>query len=79
MMMPSTISPSPNSQASPGPSLEQAPLFKARRLLSFVDSVVHELLAEEVRLKSHARNGLLSMPNQTVLVVLSKSSSSSQN
>ncbi|CAB4279072.1 unnamed protein product [Prunus armeniaca] len=50
-----------------------------RNPLPSVDSVLNELLAEEVRLTSHAGTGLLPLPNQTVFAAQSRSFHSSQN
>ena len=43
-----------------------------RSPLPYVDSVVSELLAEEIRLKSYFEKGILSAPNPSVLAVPSK-------
>ncbi|XP_022866162.1 uncharacterized protein LOC111385969 [Olea europaea var. sylvestris] len=50
-----------------------------RSLLLSVDSVVSELLAEEIRLKSYAENGIISASKLSVLAVSSKPSSNNQN
>ena len=47
--------------------------------LPSVDSVVSELLAEEIRLKSSYEKGILSTSNPYVLVVPSKPFSNNQN
>ena len=47
--------------------------------LPSVDSVVSELLAEEIRLKSQSEKGILSTSNPSVLAVPSNSSSNNQN
>ncbi|XP_022859302.1 uncharacterized protein LOC111380069 [Olea europaea var. sylvestris] len=47
--------------------------------LPSVDSVVSELLVEEIRLKSYAENGIMSASNPFVLAVSSKPSSNNQN
>ncbi|XP_022895274.1 uncharacterized protein LOC111409461 [Olea europaea var. sylvestris] len=50
-----------------------------RSPLPSVDSVVSELLAEEIRLKSYAENGIISASKPSVLAVSSKPSSNNQN
>ena len=46
--------------------------------LSLVDSIVNELLVEELCLKSHFEKGILSTPNTLVLAVPSKSPPNNQ-
>jgi len=48
-------------------------------LLSSVDSVVSELLAEEICIQSYSENEIISTSNFFVLTVLSKSLSNNQN
>lgn len=50
-----------------------------RSPLPHVDFIVNELLAEEVRFKSHAGKGILPAPTQTVLAVPSKYPPNGQN
>jgi len=50
-----------------------------RSPLPFVDSVVSELLAEEIRLQSYSEKGILSASNPSVLAVPSKPFSNHQN
>jgi hypothetical protein len=50
-----------------------------RSPLPFVDSIVNELLAEEIRLQSYSEKGILSASNPSVLAVPSKPSSNHQN
>jgi len=50
-----------------------------RSPLPSVDSVVSELLAEEIRLQSYSEKEILSASNPSVLVVPSKSFSNHQN
>ncbi|KAK0598489.1 hypothetical protein LWI29_035151 [Acer saccharum] len=50
-----------------------------RSPLPSVDSVVSELLAEEIRLKSQAGKGILPAPNPSVLAVSSRPSSNFEN
>ena len=50
-----------------------------RSPLSSIDSVVSELLAEEIRLQSYSEKGILSALNPFVLAVSSKSFSNHQN
>ncbi|XP_061949876.1 uncharacterized protein LOC133673190 isoform X2 [Populus nigra] len=50
-----------------------------RSPLPSVDSVVSELLAEEIRLQSYSEKGILSASNPSVLAVPSKSFSNHQN
>jgi hypothetical protein len=50
-----------------------------RSPLPFVDSVVSELFAEEIRLQSYYEKGILSASNPSVLAVPSKPSSNHQN
>jgi len=50
-----------------------------RSPLSSVDSVVSELLAEEIRLQSYSEKGILSASNPFVLAIPSKSFSNHQN
>jgi hypothetical protein len=40
--------------------------------LPFVDSVVNELLAEEIHLQSYSEKGILSISNPSILAVPSK-------
>ena len=44
-----------------------------------VDSIVNELFAEEIRLKSHSKKGIFSAMNPSVLIVPSKLPSNSKN
>jgi hypothetical protein len=48
-------------------------------LLPSVDSVVSELLAEEIRIQSYSKNEIVSTSNSFVLTVPSKSLSNNQN
>jgi len=50
-----------------------------RSPLPSVDSVVSELLAEEIRLQSYSEKGILSASNSSVLAVPSKPFSNHQN
>ncbi|KAL5753750.1 hypothetical protein ACOSP7_021970 [Xanthoceras sorbifolium] len=50
-----------------------------RNPLPSVDSIVSELLAYEIRLKSQAGKGILPIPNQSVLVVQSRPYTSYEN
>ena len=50
-----------------------------RSPLPSVDSVVSELLAEEIRLQSYSKKGILSASNLSVLAVPSKPFSNHQN
>jgi hypothetical protein len=50
-----------------------------RSPLPSVDSVVSELLAEEIRLQSYSEKGILSASNPSILAVPSKSFSNHQN
>ena len=50
-----------------------------RSPLPSVNSVVSELLAEEIRFKSYSEKGILSTSNPSVLAVPSKSLSHNQN
>ena len=50
-----------------------------RSPLPFVDSVVSELLAEEIRLQSYSEKGILSASNPSILAVPSKAFSNHQN
>lgn len=43
-------------------------IFLHKPLFS-IDSMVNELLIEEFRFKSHARNKLLPLPSQAILVI----------
>jgi hypothetical protein len=47
-------------------------LILHRSPLPFVDSVVSELLAEEIRLQSYSKKGILSTSNPSLLAVPSK-------